>query len=195
MTEKIKELWQKAKPVQSVIIFMLALFASNILWKICIYGDDDDPQVLLFNHYDISAPFNFMVGHITHVSREALLWLGYQIHWHHWNDICFFNHNHITIVWGCTAIKQSFIFLCIMACTPGPWRHKLWYIPAGLFIAYLFNIIRITAIAMVVEYHPEYFHLLHEQIFKYLFYGVLFLIWMLWEEKFNKKTTPINTAA
>ncbi|MDR3705010.1 MAG: exosortase/archaeosortase family protein [Paludibacteraceae bacterium] len=192
MIKKIKELWLKAKPIHSVLIFMLVLFASNILWKLCIYGDDTDTQVLLFNHVDISAPFNFMVIHITKVTRGALTLFGYHIHGHHLNDVCFLNENHITIVWGCTAIKQSFIFFCIMACTPGPWKHKLWYVPLGVFIAYLFNLIRIIAIAMVVEQHPEYFKFLHEQVFKYVFYGVIFLVWVVWEEKINLKTKELE---
>lgn len=193
MIEKIKELWLKAKPVHSVLIFMLVLFASNILWKLCISGDDDtDAQVLLFNHFDISAPFNFMVIHITNVARATLTFFGYHIHWHYLNDIYFLTENHITIVWGCTAIKQSFIFFCIMACTPGPWKQKLWYVPVGLFIAYLFNLIRIIAIAMVVEHHPEYFKFLHEQVFKYVFYGVIFLVWVVWEEKINLKTKKLE---
>jgi hypothetical protein len=33
---------------------------------------------------------------------------------------------------------------------------------------------------------------LHEQVFKYLFYGVIFLVWVVWEEKFNLKTKELK---
>jgi hypothetical protein len=36
---------------------------------------------------------------------------------------------------------------------------------------------------LFIEFHPEWFDLLHEYIFKYLFYGMLFLLWVWWTEK------------
>ncbi len=187
MINKLKALWAKAEPIQSVIIFSAILLISNAVWKLSIYGDEEKLPVLLFNHWDISAPFEAMTLHIANVSRSLLEFFNYNIHWHCDNDICFSNHNRVTIVWGCTAIKQSFIFLCIMAFTPGPWKHKLWYIPLGLLIVYLFNIFRISAIAVSVENHRDWFDFLHGTVFKYLFYGMIFLIWVFWNEKFNKK--------
>jgi len=186
--EKIKALWQKAEPIQSILIFMLILFTSNILWKLSINGDEGNNQVLLFNTFDISDPFNFLVIHITDVVKTLLTFFGYHFHARYVNDIIFSNHYRVTIIWGCTAIKQSFIFLCIMCLTPGPWKHKLWYVPFGLIIVYAFNILRIFIIAMVSENHPEYFFILHRIILKYLFYCVIFLMWVIWEEKINQKS-------
>ncbi len=185
---KIKNLWQKLEALQSVIIFMAILFAANFVWKLSISGDESDEQVFLFNHWDISASFNFMTAHIAHMVRSVILFFNIPIHWHCDIDVCFSNHHRVIVVWGCTAIKQSFIFLCIMLFTPGPWKHKLWYIPFGLFLVYLFNIFRITMIAFSVENYREYFNILHEGVFKYLFYGFIFLIWVFWNEKFNEKS-------
>ncbi len=184
--EKIKSYWQKLEPLQSIIIFMLILFAANFVWKLSISGEETDDHVFLFNHWDISAPFNFMSAHIAQMSRSILLFFNVPIHSHCAIDVCFPNHNRIIVVWGCTAIKQSFIFLCIMLFTPGPWKHKLWYIPLGLFLVYLFNIFRITMIARSIENYRQYFDILHEGVFKYLFYGFIFLIWVFWNEKFNE---------
>lgn len=187
MKSQIIFLWQKLRPVHSVLIFILVLFAANVLWKISIYGDDSDTQVLLFNIIDISTFFDFFVRNTTDVVRKLLIFFSYNIHHSSYNDIRFYTDNYIRIVWGCTAIKQSFIFLCIMLITPGPKSTKFWYIPLGLFLIYLFNIFRIFIIALSVEHHPQYFKLMHEGVMKYLFYAFMFLIWVLWEEKINKK--------
>ena len=95
------------------------------------------------------------------------------------------------IVWGCTGLKQSFIWIVIMLIARGQRKHKLWFIPLGLVCAYLFNILRITLIAIAIEQHPDWFHLLHDYIFKYLFYGMLFCLWVWWT---NRITSHPNNA-
>ena len=67
---------------------------------------------------------------------------------------------------------------------PGPWKHKRWYIPAGLVIIEWTNAIRICGILMMQIPWPNSFHLAHDYIFKVFFYLVIFLMWVLWVEKF-----------
>lgn len=191
MKEKLKAYWQKAGSLQGIIIFMIILFVANFIWKLSISGEEGNSQVLLFSTLDISGPFDFMVVHITNVVKTLLLFFGYHIHAQYVNDIYFENNNYLLVIWGCTAIKQAFIFLCIMIFTQGPWKQKFWFVPLGLIIVYLFNIFRIFIIAMIIESHPERFYLFHEIILKYVFYGVIFLYWMIWEEKINRKRKNI----
>lgn len=63
------------------------------------------------------------------------------------------------------------------------WLHKLWYIPVGWVCCYAFNILRIFLICLLIENHPTWFHPLHDYFFKYLFYGMLFLMWVVFIEK------------
>ncbi len=194
MFKKIKSLWNKAENWQGIITFMLVLFTANAVWKISISGDEGNNQVLLFTSIDIAAPFDFMVVHIASVVKTILTALGYEVHQHYANDICFANHNALLVVWGCSAIKQAFIFFCIMIFAQGPRKQKIWFVPLGILIVYLFNIFRIVVIAMIIKNNKELFYLFHEIIMKYLFYGVIFLYWLWWEEKFNrKKRLIINT--
>ena len=86
----------------------------------------------------------------------------------------------VRIVWSCTALKQSFIWLIIMLVARGKWLRKLWFLPLGFVAIYLFNILRIALIAMIIEHHPELFELMHSYIFKYLFYLMLFGKWVWW---------------
>lgn len=64
--------------------------------------------------------------------------------------------------------------------------NKLWFIPLGLFLIHFINIARISAITAFMEFHPEWFEVLHTYIFKYLFYGILFLFWVFYIEKIRK---------
>ena len=84
----------------------------------------------------------------------------------------------------CASLKQWMHWLFLMLIFPGPWKHKLWYIPAGLVIIEWTNVIRICGVLMMQIPWPDSFRLAHDYIFKVFFYLVIFLMWMLWVEKF-----------
>ena len=63
------------------------------------------------------------------------------------------------------------------------WLHKLWFIPFGWLCCYAFNILRIFLITILIENHPTWFHPLHDYLFKYMFYAMMFLLWVWFVEK------------
>ena len=92
----------------------------------------------------------------------------------------------------CASLKQWIHWLFLMLIFPGPWKHKAWYIPAGLVIIEWTNVVRICGILLMQRQWPgpNTFHIAHDYVFKVFFYFVIFLMWVLWVEKFkNKKTT------
>ncbi len=60
---------------------------------------------------------------------------------------------------------------------------QAWFIPAGVLVCFLINIVRIIILVVVIENHQAIFKVLHESVLKYIFYGIIFLMWVLWEEK------------
>ena len=108
------------------------------------------------------------------------------------------------IVWGCTGVKQLLIFIGIMAfyrcVTPVnkennsgysfrflPYWDKLWYIPMGCIILTVYNIIRIGSISMLARLNPDKFDFYHDGIFRYIYYTIIFLLWVVWEEVYVQK--------
>ena len=90
----------------------------------------------------------------------------------------------VIIAPDCACLKQWMHWLFLMILFPGPWKHKLWYIPVGLVIIEWTNAIRICGILMMQIPWPNSFPLAHDYIFKVFFYLVIFLMWVLWVEKF-----------
>lgn len=173
-----------------VAIFVATLLIANCLWKFTITGDEADTAVVWLG-IDITAPFDFLARHIT----SEVYWLISLF-----RDTCvldsptsyhFVSGVGTRIVWSCTPLKQSFIWLCLLLTTRGGWKNKLWFIPLGLVCVYLFNLIRIVSISLLTEFHPEWFNLLHTYVFKYLFYGMMFLLWVLF---INKLRAPSYNA-
>ena len=91
----------------------------------------------------------------------------------------------------CASLKQWLHWLFLMLLFPGPWKHKAWFIPAGLVIIEWTNVIRICGIVLMQIPWPDSFHLAHNYIFKVFFYLVIFLMWMIWVECFKNK--PVET--
>lgn len=99
----------------------------------------------------------------------------------------------VFIATECASMKQWMHWLFLMILFPGPWKHKLWYIPVGLVIIELTNVVRICGILLMQIPFPNSFHLAHDYIFKFFFYLVIFLMWMLWVEKFYNKSTKTKS--
>ena len=96
----------------------------------------------------------------------------------------FEGHGALLVDESCSAVKWFAHFLVLMLIFPGPWKHKLWFIPAGIVVTHVVNIIRITGLAVVFVNRPDAFEFYHDWIFRPFFYLVLFLMWVLWVEKF-----------
>lgn len=97
----------------------------------------------------------------------------------------------VVIAPECASLKQWLHWLFLMLLFPGPWKHKAWFIPAGLVIIEWTNVVRICGILMAQMQWPgpNTFHIAHDYVFKAFFYFVIFLMWVLWVEKFKNKSS------
>ena len=186
MNPHLQKLKYSLAPYTDIIIFMVTLLVANYFWKFTVTGDEQD-TVVTWLGLNITAPFEWMARNITAavywiicLFRDTAYMVGDYV-------IRFESGSGTRIVWSCTPLKQCFIWLCLLLTTRGGWKHKIWFIPLGWFLLYGFNILRISCISLFIEFHPEWFHTLHDYIFKYLFYGFMFLLWVWFVEKIRQK--------
>ncbi|MDR3652136.1 MAG: exosortase/archaeosortase family protein [Paludibacter sp.] len=176
---------EELEPYRAVILFAVILMLSNFFWKYDVIGDESESinSTITFWGFDITPPFTMMAHHVAHVTESVLNFLGSSVSLLPNNSLRHANGNSVLIIWACTGLKQAYIFFCIIAFNRGPWIKKLWYVPFGLVVVYLFNIFRICTITACIEYHPHWFNFLHLYFFKYLYYLVIFGMWVFWEER------------
>jgi len=84
---------------------------------------------------------------------------------------------------GCSGFKPFMQWIVLMLLFPGPWKHKLWFIPTGLLITHLVNIFRIDSLVIILNYYPQHWHFTHDYILRPFFYVVMFGLWVFWVEK------------
>ena len=199
MKSSISNILSSIRPYKDVLVFMITLLVANYAWKWTMVGDENGDAVTWFG-IDITAPFEFMACHVA----DAVYWIVglfrdtvYKVGDH---VIRYDNGVGTSIIWGCTGLKQSFIFMClILTVLPyktlnhkseiinSLWLHKLWFIPLGWLCCYAFNIARIAAITLLIEFHPDWFSFMHDYLFKYLFYAMLFGLWVIFVEKIRPR--------
>ena len=190
---KCPSLKQRFEPYRDVIVFVVTLLVANYFWKWTMNGDEYGEQVTWFG-LDVTALFEFMACHIASVVYGLLSLFRDTVYMTDEHTIRFASGVGTTIIWGCSGLKQSFIWLCLILTVRPIFKSsnsqilkfsiaKLLYILLGWLCCYVFNILRIFLIALLIEHHPDWFEVLHNYIFKYLFYAMLFGLWVIFVEK------------
>jgi len=191
MNEKIKRILEFIQPIKGIIFFMFLLLLFHFSWKIAIDGDMTG-DFIYFLGKDIT-PSWFDVS--CRALVKATAWF-IQL-FPNTQDLIIYKsgkslkfdseiNNWINVIWGCLGFKQMSIYGGIILFYWGPFLKKLWYIPLGWIILTIYNVIRIATIVWLTNGHPERFDSLHDGILRYIYYGIVFLLWVVWAEFFDK---------
>ena len=96
--------------------------------------------------------------------------------------------NGVWIGSSCNAITLFSLYTVFIAAYPGHQKSKLWFIPLGIFLIHILNIIRIIALALIAFYKPDYLDFNHTYTFTFIIYGFIFFLWVTWVNKYSNKT-------
>jgi exosortase/archaeosortase family protein len=119
--------------------------------------------------------------------------LGMDITTEEPNFMRFSNGGFVAVVESCSGLKQFYQIIVLFVLFPGPWKHKLWFIPMSILIMHFVNILRIVILSVMAAWKPEYWAFTHEWILRPGFYVVIFALWVWWVEKFSRrKFTPAS---
>ncbi|MUU77988.1 exosortase family protein XrtF [Winogradskyella endarachnes] len=90
------------------------------------------------------------------------------------------------VIEGCNAISIIILFLSFIVAFAGKLKTTILYGLAGSIIIYAFNLIRIVILSVGLYNYPWRKDILHNVIFPMLIYGTVFLLWMIWVNRFSK---------
>ncbi|MFP4845329.1 exosortase family protein XrtF [Winogradskyella sp. PE311] len=92
------------------------------------------------------------------------------------------------VIEGCNAISIIILFLSFIIAFAGKFKTTLFYCVAGSIIIYVFNLFRIVVLSLGLYHYPWRKEMLHNVIFPLLIYGTVFILWMIWVNRFSKNT-------
>ncbi len=190
--KKVKEYYQDKRYTSyiDVGLFILLIFSFHFLYIGWVAIDYypltnlisrlfDWASMLLFNQSCWVLEHIFGIDYITHKQIIGVI---------NSND----TYSFISVAPECTSLKQWLHWLFLMLIFPGPWKHKMWYIPLGLVIIEFINVVRVVGITLCMIPFPNHFDFFHDYFFKTFFYLMIFVMWMIWVEKFLHKKTKIK---
>jgi exosortase family protein XrtF len=83
----------------------------------------------------------------------------------------------------CNGLVLYALFGGFVAAFPGPWRRKLWYIPAGIALIWCLNVLRVAALALNQHYSQQSVDFNHHYTFTFVVYAFIFGLWMVWVKR------------
>ena len=95
------------------------------------------------------------------------------------------------IIEGCNALSVVILFISFVVAFTGKFKQTLIFILLGSVLIHVLNIARIALLCVALYHYPEFEHILHGVIFPLVIYGIVFLLCVVWVNKFSlhAKTT------
>ena len=98
----------------------------------------------------------------------------------------FYHNKYVSrIIEGCNALSVIILFAAFVIAFSGKLKHTLVFIVLGSLIIHVLNVIRIALLSVAMFKFPAYEHILHGVIFPLFIYSVVFLLWVIWVNKYS----------
>jgi exosortase/archaeosortase family protein len=180
--EIIEREYKKRRYLYDVLLFVIITLAAHNLWwysykqfssLVWVNQIMDSLVDLLFAHSKIFISFLYPVS----IKGTTFL---------------FPENGYIEINQSCSGFKQYYQIIFLFILFPGPWKHKIWFIPVSIIIIHLVNVFRIIALSLVLTSWPGIWDFMHDWILRPFFYLVIFGLWLFWNEKIRRKENYHN---
>jgi exosortase/archaeosortase family protein len=186
---RIKQFIQqhKIQPLVDVLLFGLIIYIFHWLWwsgglkhflKAFVFFQETET----FLAHQVFLPASWIVKNILHyplITGNNTLFLP--------------NNAYVAVEGSCSGLKQFYQWTVLMILFPGPWKKKLWYIPLGLLVIHIDNILRIVILSVLAVHWPAHWDFIHMWILRPFFYVVIFALWVIWVEKVRQGKKKILT--
>jgi len=174
---------------KDVAIFMIILLFFHFLWRtfvsdIMSVQFISNSAALLARQVFLASQWVLEVLNVKVTTFDELTVGDRLLH-----NVIYYSENGgiVYVNRSCSGLKQFYQWVILMILYPGPWKHKLWYIPVGLVIVHCVNIFRIVSMTFVTINIPQHWDFMHDYVLRPFFYVVMFGLWVLWNERFYHK--------
>jgi len=173
----------KLRPLVDVLLFAVIIYFFHWLWwsgglkhflkEFAFFSETEE-----FLAHQVFLPASWVVQNVLHYSVKGI------------ENTLYLPHNaYVAVEGACSGLKQFYQWVLLMILFPGPWKKKLWFIPLGLVVIHIDNIIRIVILSIVAIHWPQHWDFIHLWILRPFFYVVIFALWVLWVEKVRTSPT------
>lgn len=176
----MKSLFIKYKSViQFILTFLLVYICLSLIYKFYLnfsQGLENYPdyitQLVAFQSQDLLNTLGYKTEVIKHTLEPSMKLI--------------INGQYLArIIEGCNAVSVIILFISFVVAFSGKFKTTLFFLLSGCVIIYAVNLIRIVILSLGIYHYPEYSDILHSVVFPAIIYGIVFLLWMLWVNRFS----------
>jgi exosortase/archaeosortase family protein len=161
---------------KSLNIFLGKIFLLYIFWLV---SENFLSHELAFYGKFWAFCYHILLKVIHGGSELVLHLLGYETV-SGYNSLAIVGTYGVIIGNPCVGFGLTFGFSALIISYPGPWKRKLWFIPAGAAFIALVNIIRVVALMTSSYKLGGLVKMEQHDLFNNLIYIVIFLLWVIW---------------
>jgi exosortase family protein XrtF len=94
----------------------------------------------------------------------------------------------INVFEGCNGVNVMIVFVAFMVAFGGSIKRMIWFVPLGLVIIHLFNLLRIILLYVAAQHNSQYFYYIHKYFFTAALYLVVIALWIIWVTRLSNET-------
>ncbi|MFH4964448.1 exosortase family protein XrtF [Gaetbulibacter sp. M235] len=176
----MKALINKYKSViKFIITFILVYVALSVCYKF---------------YLDFSKDSKYYPDYVTNLvarqSKDLIDLMGYKAevlpHPDEPSMKLIINNKYLArITEGCNSVSVIILFVSFIIAFSGKPKTTFMYILAGSVLIYSVNLIRIVFFSISLYHYPWRKDILHTVIFPAIIYGMVFLLWIVWVNRFS----------
>lgn len=88
------------------------------------------------------------------------------------------------VIEGCNSVSVIILFVSFIIAFAGRLKPTIIYLLAGSVLIYAVNLLRIVVLSIGLFHYPWRRNILHSIIFPLIIYGMVFLLWMVWVNRY-----------
>ena len=183
MLQQINSLISKLNPSTRFLVLFIPLVVTWFISYHLIYG------ITFINvEHDILTSFSVI---LAKQANFILGLLGFETNIEVHGDmvvskILKYKYQHgVWIGEPCNGIKIFGVFSIFILCLRSKWINKVLFIPFGIFILHLLNVIRVASLTYISAVNPNVLDFNHNITFQIIVYSAMLLLWLFFIKKFT----------
>jgi len=161
-------------------VFLLVYVSLSVLYKFYLQFSDGSKfypdyftNLVAIQTEHILTSFGYNAAVLPHATEPSMK--------------VFINDKFIArIIEGCNGLSVIILFLSFVIAFSGKLKTTFLYILSGSVLIYVVNLLRIVILTMGLYHYPKYEDVLHTVVFPSIIYGLVFLLWIFWVNRFSK---------
>ncbi|NNK27633.1 MAG: exosortase family protein XrtF [Flavobacteriaceae bacterium] len=176
----MRELFKKYKSVVRFILTFLSVYiVLSLTYKLYLdfsdgskYYPDYITNMVAKQSEDLLNVFGYESQAIPHDSEPTMK--------------LFVNSKYVArVIEGCNSVSVIILFMSFIIAFAGRKHTTIMYVLAGSVLIYVVNLLRIVILSIGLYHYPWRREILHTVIFPLIIYGMVFLLWMFWVNRFS----------